>query len=309
MDNRRKRFWGKETIESNFVDFKVRDIEYLGEGWRSKAFLVNDEYVFRFPKEESGNKDLQKEIKVLPLLEKVISMSIPKFEYIGKQKNEFEFVGYKMLSGKIFKADEFRLLSDKRKEIIAKQVSTFMDEINSFPVERAKELGVLENDFFNDYSETLVEYREKVFPYIDTEIQNYITMKFEEYLNNCENFKYNPRLIHADLSLDHLIYNESKERIEGIIDFGDMEIGDSDYDYVYLLEECGEEFVKKIMKLRNEENIHGKLKKISFFLTVDNVGIVLEGIRIKNSEMIKKGVLAIKKTGTMETRQQHYRDI
>ncbi len=57
-----------------------------------------------------------------------------------------------------------------------------------------------------------------------------------------------------------------------------------------MLDDCGLDFTKKVMELREEVDITAKLKKVSFFLTVDNVGIILEGIRTNNKAMIYEGI-------------------
>lgn len=95
-------------------------------------------------------------------------------------------------------------------------------------------------------------------------MQQYITLRFEEYLNNKDNFDYTPKLIHADLSINHLLYNEENEEFIGIIDFGDMQIGDLDFEYIYLLDDCGIDFTKKVIKLRQEVDIKAKLKRYLF---------------------------------------------
>lgn len=294
-DNNNANIMISEIIKNNIEDFDIRSIKRLGEGWNSNTYLVNDEYVFRFPKEEDGSTDLKKEIKVLPKLKEIVSLKIPDFKYIGKQKNVLRFVGYKIIKGKILNNEEFSLLPNEVKNKIAEQISKFMNEINSFSIDCARELGVFENNFYEDYTETFEVFKEKVFPVIDNKLQKYITMKFKKYIDDSDNFKYISKLIHADLSLNHLMYNQIEEKIEGIIDFGDIQIGDPDFEYIYLLDDCGIEFTKKVMQLRNEKNIEVKLKKISFFLTVDKVGIILEGIRIANKKMIEDGIKALKK--------------
>lgn len=73
----------KSIIQSNFTELKIINIRPLGEGWMSRTFLVNDQIVFRFPKNEEGAMDTKKEIKVLPRLKKAISLAITEFLYVG----------------------------------------------------------------------------------------------------------------------------------------------------------------------------------------------------------------------------------
>ena len=57
----------KEKI-AELSNFEVHDISLLGSGTDSTAFLVNDEWVFRFPLVNQAKKTVQKETALLPQL-------------------------------------------------------------------------------------------------------------------------------------------------------------------------------------------------------------------------------------------------
>ncbi|MFK9092767.1 phosphotransferase family protein [Bacillus salipaludis] len=282
--------WVKKMIISNFENMKINHIMQLGEGWMSRAYLINHEFVFRFPKEKDGAIDTEKEIKVLPNLKKHLSLNIPEFIYCGKQDNGYPFVGYRLLPGESMDEQLFCTLPSETKNKIAHQVAEFMDQISSFSVEQAKNLNIPEKNFYQYYLETFNEVKEKAFTKINQDMQTYISFQFETYLENKNHFRYSPKLLHADLSMDHLLFDKERQELTGIIDFGDMKIGDPDYEYLYLLEECGEEFTKKVMELRKEENVQHKYEKLSFFLTADNVVLLLEGLKRNNREMVEEAV-------------------
>ncbi|MBS4176859.1 hypothetical protein [Lederbergia citrea] len=61
----------KKMIVSNFENMKINHIVQLGEGWISRAYLINHEAVFRFSKEKDGAMDTEKEIKALPNLKNI----------------------------------------------------------------------------------------------------------------------------------------------------------------------------------------------------------------------------------------------
>lgn len=282
--------WVKKIIISNFENMKINHIRQLGEGWMSRAYLINHEVVFRFPKEKDGAIDTEKEIKALPNLKKHISLNIPEFIYCGKQDNSYPFVGYRLLPGEPMDEQLFCSLPSETKNKIAHQIAEFMDQISSFSVEQAKNLNIPEKNFYQYYLETFNEVKEKAFTKINQDMQTYISFRFETYLENKDHFRYSPKLLHADLSMDHLLFDQERQELTGIIDFGDMKIGDPDYEYLYLLEECGEVFTKKVMELRVEENVQDKYEKLSFFLTADNVVLLLEGLKRNNREMLEEAV-------------------
>lgn len=185
---------------------------------------------------------------------------------------------------------QFQSLSSEAKNKMAGQIAEFMDQMSSFSVEQAKDLNIREINFHQVYLETYGEVKEKAFSLIDQEMQTYISFRFETYLENTDHFNYSPKLLHADLSLDHLLFDQKRQELTGIIDFGDMKIGDLDYEYLYLLEECGEVFTKKVMDIRDERNVKHMLEKLIFYLTADNVLQLLNGIKRNDRKLVEEAI-------------------
>jgi aminoglycoside 2''-phosphotransferase len=86
-------------------------------------------------------------------------------------------------------------------------------------------------------------------------------------LNDEDYFRHESYLIHNDFSSDHILYDISKNRICGIIDFGDVAISDPDNDFMNLFEEdeeYGAEFSLKVLKYYQHRDIDLVLKKFHF---------------------------------------------
>lgn len=280
----------QEDIRRNFPDFDILTVKKLGEGLRSIALLVNGEWVFRFPKEREGADDLEKEINILPYLAERITLAVPQFAFVGKQHNGLPFVGYRKLPGEIVGEDAVPSLPKEEKETLARQIAQFMDELSAFPVDKAKALGVPEKDLHQDTVETFEKIKTTVFPIVDENMRQYIASRFESYLGNPEYFQYVPTLIHADLSPDHYLMDPIERKLVGIIDFGDMQICDPDYEYLYLVEDCGEDFARQVMQWRGQEEFERRLDKVSFFLTFDHLDYIMEGIDRGNPDWIREGI-------------------
>lgn len=285
----------KKTINKCFDTIHIKSIESIGEGWRNKAYLINDRYIFRFPKEKRGAIDLEKEINVLPKINNHISISIPQFEYIGKQDNGFSFVGYKILNGTPMDYEVFNTLSTSSRDKLAKRVAKFIIELSTYPIDLLFNCDIPFIDYYNEFKELFEVTKVKVFPILDNDIREFIFTRFDLYLKNKENFEYTPTLLHADISLDHLIFDAESEELVGIIDFGDMVIGDPDYEYIYLLDDCGEEFARKVLEINNSKDIEKTVDKVKFLLLIDNIRLIQEGINRGNEEMIKNAVCELKK--------------
>jgi len=284
----------EDLIRENFPDFHIQSTQKLGEGWMSIAILVNEQWVFRFPKKQEGADDLEKEIKIMPKLAERITLAIPQFEFVGKQHNALPFVGYRLLPGEILGEDAVPSLPVSEQRMIARQIAKFIDEISSFPVSIARNLDVPEVDLRHDYVEMFEQMKQTIFPHFDQDMKNYISLRFRTYLDHSDNFGYRPALIHGDLSPDHYLIDPKERKLTGIIDFGDLQITDPDYEYIYILEDCGEDFARHVMEERGQDHIEDRLKKVSFFITADHLATILEGYNRKNQELIIEGIDAIR---------------
>jgi len=281
-------------IRRNFPDINIQSIQVLGEGRMSIAFLVNEQWVFRFPKNKEAGKDLEKEIKMMPKLAEQITIAIPRFQYVGKQDNGLPFVGYKMLPGELLGEEEFPSLPITEQRLIASQIAKFMKELGAFPVDNARQLGVPEVDLCKKFTNLFEQVKEIVFPFIEPDIRKYVTSRFQMYFNRLDNFNYSPALIHADLSPDHYVIDPKERNLTGIIDFGDLQITDPDYEYTYIFEDCGEDIACYVMQLRGVDDIERKLKKVSFFVTASHLATVLEGIEREEQTLIDEGLKSIR---------------
>ena len=73
-----------EIIAADLPEFADPRVSVLGEGWDFSTFLVDDEWVFRFPKRRQYARQLAREFKLLealaaPLAQQTIA--IPRYRY------------------------------------------------------------------------------------------------------------------------------------------------------------------------------------------------------------------------------------
>ncbi|MDQ1912667.1 aminoglycoside phosphotransferase family protein [Paenibacillus sp. GD4] len=280
----------ERVIRNCFPEVEIHTMEWLGEGMRSTALLINDEWVFRFPKSLQAADELGKEIQLLPRLIPHVKAAIPEFVHVGKQDNGMPFVGYRKLPGQLLGEDELPSLSDEAQNRLAAQIAVFMEEVSSFPVGWAREAGVPERCMKTDCINLWTDVQEQVFPRLDEALQRYIASRFESYLGNPDYFRYVPALIHGDLSPDHFLIDPNTGDLTGIIDFGDAVVCDRDYDYVYLLEDGGETFARQVMIYRGVADPDACIRKVSLWVTFDQLRYVLEGNQTGNQDWVEEGI-------------------
>src|SRR6266566_401550 len=88
-------------IQHNFPQVAVQTVLPITRGWDSFVLEVNGELIFRFPMREDVIEYLQKEMRLLPVLDQALSTPIPHFNCIGHgdENYPFMFVGYCKLGG------------------------------------------------------------------------------------------------------------------------------------------------------------------------------------------------------------------
>lgn len=64
-------------IDGKPFDFAVKKAEFFGKGQYCFVFLINDAYIFKFPRYLDVNKALQREARILQALQGKTKLPIP----------------------------------------------------------------------------------------------------------------------------------------------------------------------------------------------------------------------------------------
>lgn len=218
-----------DEIQKLLPDFKIDNYKLLNTGANSEAFIINNEFIFRFPLKKTVFEDYKIEKRVLEILELYIkSTKIPKIEIFDN--GEISFSKHRIIEGTDFYKSKVDL-SSKRK--IAKQLAKFYVELHSIDTSNF--------DFLRDRKFHLEEYdvSDKVNELKeilgDDFIEENISKKMD-YLYETHSYfdKMDKVLCHGDIHEENIIINDGN--LSGIIDFGNAFIGNINVDFSSLLE-------------------------------------------------------------------------
>jgi aminoglycoside phosphotransferase (APT) family kinase protein len=98
---------------------------------------------------------------------------------------------------------------------------------------------------------------------------------FDRYLETPANFSFQPVVLHADLSRDHLL--AENDEVLAVIDFGDVNWGDRDYDFHYLFLDFGEVFAMEVAQRYGHPDPEHLANKVRYFALADQIGTILGG--------------------------------
>jgi aminoglycoside 2''-phosphotransferase len=165
-----------------------------------------------------------------------------------------------------------------------------MDALSAFPVESALQAGVPVRSVPDEMAALRDAAERRLFPMLSEAVRNYVAERFRTYLTLPQLTSYAPALLHGDLSPDHYLTDARTGELTGVIDFGDAAVGDPDYDYVYVLEDGGEPFARQVMAHRGVADIDARIRKISLFVTFDQVRYLLDGVEAGDEDWIAEAV-------------------
>ena len=254
----------KAIIQKQYHDFKIHQIIKVGEGKDCTAFEINNDYIFKFPKHTRASDSLINEISVLRYLKGKLPIPIPQVVLTGCACDDFamSFVGYSKIFGTPLRPDLLRNLSHESQEQVAIDLARFLKALHSIEVKD------LNKNLIIDYRKKIEDDHKKIKSIITGQIikeqHEKVDGFYRELLDKDQYFCYKPCLIHNDFSSDHILYDVSKDRICGIIDFGDAAISDPDNDFMNLIEEdeeYGLEFGLKVLNNYDHPDIPLVLEK------------------------------------------------
>ncbi len=238
----------RTEIARAFPELPVRDVVFLGAGMDSDAYLVNDEWVFRFPRREAVAHALSREVALLPKLARRLPVATPRFAYIGHQIGSgLLFAGYRIIRGEPLTAELYGSLAHPDQERVLATLAAFLRGVHSFPVADAAVVGVEEFSTREWVGSCWSRGQAQVLPLLAPRDGAALARLIQGFLADARNFAYTPCLLYADFAPEHVLYDDGTRGIAGIIDWGDLATGDPDYDLLYLRQDYGEDFVRRLL--------------------------------------------------------------
>lgn len=236
-------------IKHSFPAVKWKKYRYLTHGWDHVIIILDDELVFRMPKEAPKDlqSDLHDEIQLLRYLKKKVEVRIPDYSYLSKDKS---LAGYKFLEGRELNSRLFKHLSASEKEKFARQLADFLTTLHNTPASIIKKYKIRTDDTQKNYGWLVENTKKFLFPRLNKKETDLIKEYLAE-LRTALGLNYSNALVHNDLTWEHILWDKQKKQIN-IIDFSDRAFGDPASDFAGLWE-YGPGLVKKIYKF-----YHGK---------------------------------------------------
>jgi len=210
---------------------------------RTLVFHVNDEWIFRFPKDPSWREKIQKQVSFLPDFAKVSPLPVPELRYVTEQ-----FVGYRKIPGSPLYRSQIERLRKADRQRIAGQLGSFLATLHQYRDDRLE----------LPYAGTLPA-RDGIDPSIAWAFAEYLTAsecrkleaRYQAIADNPANFVPHTCILHADLHYGNILWDRSRKVVTGIIDWAEMGRGMPAIDFIQLADfntSRNDEFLRDVVR-------------------------------------------------------------
>ncbi|MCR8848988.1 phosphotransferase [Rossellomorea sp. SC111] len=256
----------KKLIESQFPELIPADIKILDYGFDNTVMVVNNDWVFRFPRREIAVRLLKTEGVLLPLLdESGPDLQIPVPAYYGKPSSLYKwpFLGYRFVKGTI-PSESSGVMREGESAI---KLARFLKKLHGTTVAGAEKHGVP----YDELSRLDVVKRHPILEKNMEEIKDlnlfHPMEKLERFLQNLPS-KALPEeltLVHGDLHFKNIVVDK-EGTLSGVLDWGDVHLGHRAIDlnliYSFLTPKGRTQFLKEYGEVGEEELDYARFKAV-----------------------------------------------
>ena len=267
----------KRLVWNQFPEFRDRPFQLLSSGWDNTAYLVDDRFVFRFPRRQIAAALIEYEIKILPRLAPHLPLPISVSTLVGEPTESYPFVwaGHEFMTGNTACRMTW---SNEQRANNAALLGSFLKALHAIPIDDAKSWAPgdeINRTDFQSRLPTVIERLTKleiVLPDIPMELIKEMAHRLAARVPEERRTTW----VHGDLYSRHLIANENRE-VVGVIDWGDVHLGDPALDlsiaFTFLPTNAHEIFRSAYGEISEEEWNNAKFRAISHAAAISDYGL------------------------------------
>jgi aminoglycoside 2''-phosphotransferase len=279
-----------QAITEVYPDFRIQKAQFYGqEGQFNDLLLLNDEFLFRFPKYPDGQARLTHEVRLLRCVQARLPLRIPAPIYfnVDRQNTGKVFMGYRMIPGAPLWCETLATITDEPTlQRLADQLAGFLKALHRLPVESVSD-DLPVQDGPEEWAQLYADIRQHLFPWMRADARAWAGRHFEAYLSTPHLHHYPARLRHGDFGPSNVLYDPATRAISGIIDFGSAGVGDPALDIAAA--NCfGEAFLQRFYGAYPE--ITSLLERAQFYKGTFALQEALHGFRNNDREAFANGL-------------------
>ena len=222
-----------ELTVREVLDDSVESIVQVDEGWTHIVLEVNGSWIFRFVRDPS-NTQIAVEQAFLPVFQRHSPLPIPAIRYSGAN-----YIGYEKIEGVKFSESVFRSLGRNERTKLAAALGDFLCSLHgvSFEQRHLKPAPFGGGDFWGELWPVGA-------PLLQPTTRKSAEGYFRRALSRIVSAAYGDVVTHSDFGTGNVLIDASGRKLTGVIDFGDIGIGDPATDFASFYRRFGKPFAE-----------------------------------------------------------------
>ena len=216
----------KACVLEAFPELAISETRVECTGGDHVLLIVDERHAFRFPR--PGTPPLTFEIAVLRLLDERVPLATPSYEYVDPKGR---FAGYKFIDGRALTQARFAQLAAPVQETLLDQLAAFLTILHQLRPTEIVYAGELPTGW------TLADFVERGrrdrLPRLAARWPQ-LAEPMRCFYDGIEGGHVRSTIIHGDLVAEHILVDDRTAALTGIIDFGDVALGDPAQDLIGL---------------------------------------------------------------------------
>ena len=286
----------RRLVDEQFPSLTSAFISYLGEGWDSRTFDVGQRWILRLPKRADVAARLESEQALLGAVADLLPAPVPRHELVGRPSPHFpfSFSGYRRLHGRNARSLEDASTSD----VLTAALGRFLNALHGLPLELGRRCGIGHHGWRAPklYWARARAAVQMLRPVLGNARAGRTLELLDAGVAEAQATSPGPagrRLLHNDLSSEHILVDETGQRLTGIIDWSDAEIGDPAVDVAGVFHFLGERGTRRVLACYAHPWDEALLGRARFFAACVGLFQMAHGYAIHRQDDVINGRRAV----------------
>jgi aminoglycoside 2''-phosphotransferase len=284
-----------QRVQALYPHLGTETARLISEGAFNELLVVDETYIFRFPRTAEGVQRLNTELVILRALQGYVSLPIPDPRFVSPNMYEAgqAFIGYEMIPGEPLRKDLAVLTQKREIQHLADQLAAFLRELHAVPLPAvAGDLPVHDQSRRLSLSVVYESIRRDLHPLMHERARATVADQFDAFLSTPPGPDYEPAIKHGDLGPGNILFDAETRAVSGIVDWGSTGLDDPAFDVGYVSLwggfYLGEAFVARFHASYGVTP--SLLGRARFFETLLALLVALDGLRTDDQEALAFGM-------------------
>lgn len=218
-------------------------LEPLGHGDFCLAFQLGSEVV-RVARHAEAAAALEREACSLPMIAPRLPLPVPRPAYHAPPACP-PFTRHAGITGDELTRERWLAMMPEQRQRAAADLAALLRALHDLPLDAGHACALPRLDAASLANGLRVPVVDTLGPLLDAQTRQRLDTFLAEV---AERPAQRPVLLHGDVAPGHVLYDPDTARLTGVIDFGDLAIGDPARDFVYVYEDFGPELLDAVLR-------------------------------------------------------------